>query len=296
MKNVVMYFYDLEPKDIHQTGKTYRFMVGDKTYLFFPSYRSVKEVEQLDSLCMFLSYFSFPLHTIVLNKQGKKLTFYQDENYILLELIGDYQDPISFMDILSFQDTVIETNSYPSLLRNDWYTLWTQKIDYFEYQVNQFGKKHPIIRESFSYFCGLAENAIQYTRLMQDDHLCLSHHRMKRNMKKLEFYNPLNIIVDYKVRDIAEYFKDQFFYGYLPFEEVEYVLEYQLKEKEYISFYTRMLFPSFYFDIYEDILANQKNEKELLPIIHKTEQYEQLLRQIYAYIARKVHFLKPDWL
>ncbi len=296
MKNVLMYFYGFEPNDIHQTGKTYRFIMEGKTYLFFPVYRNLKEIEELDMLSkLFTSSISF--HKIILNKQGKKITLVQKENYILLELRDDFQDSIGFMDILSFNNINIQTDSYKSLFRNDWYSLWTQKVDYFEYQVNQFGKKHPIIRESFGYFSGLAENAIQYTKnIFHNDNLCLSHHRIQENMKKLDFYNPLNIIIDYKVRDVAEYFKDRFFYGYLPFEEVEYVLEYQFNKEDYISFFARMLFPSFYFDVYEDILSHQKEEKELLTIIHKTEQYEELLRQIYAYISTKNRFLKPEWL
>ena len=38
--------------------------------------------------------------------------------------------------------------------------MWIRKIDYFEYQISQFGKKYPIIRESFNYYVGLAENGI----------------------------------------------------------------------------------------------------------------------------------------
>lgn len=297
MKNTIMYFYDLEPNDIHQNGKTYRFVIDEKMYLFFPIYRSLKEIEEVDAISKLFSHSSFSFHKIIFNKQGKRVTSVQQDYYILLELVEDFKEPIGFMDILLFNDLFIDLEPYKSLFRNDWYTLWSKKLDYFEYQVNQFGKKYPIIRESFSYFNGLAENAIQYTRLLGNDiSLCLSHHRIKGNIRKLEFCNPLNIVIDYKVRDIAECFKDQFFNGYLPFEEVEYVLEHKLKKEDYISFFTRMLFPSFYFDVYEDILSHQKEEKELLSIIHKTEQYEELLKQIYMYISTKVRFLKPDWL
>jgi len=45
--------------------------------------------------------------------------------------------------------------------KKDWYTLWTSKIDYLEIQLSEFGKKYPLLRKSFPYFCGLAENAIQ---------------------------------------------------------------------------------------------------------------------------------------
>lgn len=294
MKNVIMYFYGFEPDYIHQNGKTCHFVIEQKTYLFTPISRTVKEIADLDLL---LSSSPSFFHKIISNTKGERITSVQSESYILLELVDDFQDSVTLMDILSFSSFPVQQDLYPSLFRNDWYQLWTQKIDYFEYQISQFGKKYPLIRESFGYFSGLAENAIQYTNsLPADSSLCLSHHRIKIDMKKIAFCNPLNIIIDYRVRDIAEYFKDRFFFGYLPFEEIEYALMYCLQKEEYISFFTRMLFPSFYFDIYEDILAGKKEEKELLPILHKTEEYEELLRQIYVFISKGTRFLKPDWL
>lgn len=300
MKNTIMYFYNLEPKDIHQVGKTYRFIIEDSTYLFLPTERAINEVEELYKITTLLKHYHFKMHEIILNNQKKCITVFQNENYVLLRLITSWQEKISLGDILNFNKLSLNFENNKLLLRNDWHKLWSEKIDYFEYQVNQFGKKYPLIRESFSYFCGLAENAIQYTNFIKENQLlCISHKRIKENMLELDFYNPLNIVIDYKVRDITEYFKDRFFNGYLPFEEIEYVLTYELFENEYLVFFTRMLFPSFYFDLYEDIMRGIKKEKEILNIIHKIGQYEILLEKIYMCITNKtkqINFFKPEWL
>ena len=53
-----------------------------------------------------------------------------------------------------------ETKS--KLYRNSWASLWSAKLDYFEYQVSELGKDKPLILDSFSYYLGLGENAISY--------------------------------------------------------------------------------------------------------------------------------------
>ena len=41
-----------------------------------------------------------------------------------------------------------------------WQDLWIKKIDYYEYQINQFKKKYPYLYQTFSYYSGLTESAI----------------------------------------------------------------------------------------------------------------------------------------
>ncbi|MDD3341329.1 MAG: hypothetical protein PHN72_03995 [Bacilli bacterium] len=296
MKNAIMYYYGLEPIDIHQTGKQYRFMVGEDTYLLLPYDRDIKELKDIHTISEQLRVMGLPMHMLVSNREQQLFTTINQELYVLLQITAEKKDKICLGEILSFSKVIMDLTPYKSLYRNDWNTLWSTKIDYFAYQVSQFGKKFPVIRESFSYFCGLAENAIAYTNMMQKKTLCVAHKRIHKNMMQIELYNPLTLIVDYKVRDATEYFKDKFFYGYLSFEEVSYYLSYHLDKEEYDTFYTRMLFPSFYFDLYEDVIEKKAPEKELLRIIHKMTEYEQFLKDIHSYMSNTVTIIKPEWL
>ena len=81
--------------------------------------------------------------------------------------------------------------------------------------IGENGKKYPLIVDSFNYFVGFAENAISYYNNIDN----LSNYRYYISHKVIRFddtiqviYNPLNIIFDYKVRDIAEYVKNSFGY------------------------------------------------------------------------------------
>ena len=76
------------------------------------------------------------------------------------------------------------------------------------------GKKYPLLVDSFNYFVGMAENAISYynTILIDKNYRYVVGHKVIKWTDTVEsLYNPLNITFDYKVRDIAEFIKYNFF-------------------------------------------------------------------------------------
>lgn len=297
MKNVMMYYYNLEPNEIHQVGKEYHFFYQEQMYLFLPYNRPLEELNELHMVSVWLCEKGFCSHQIIKNEQGKLYTDLQGAIYVLLKVQRGSKSSICIGEIISLQKFTIPIDNYKHLHRQKWDILWSNKIDYFEYQISQFGKKYPVIRESFSYFSGLAENAIAYVHnLSEDSRFVLSHKRIKIDMTEIDLYNPLNFVIDDRTRDVAEYFKDKFFYGYLSFEEIKYYLLYCIDQREFSKFFARMLFPSYYFDIYEDIMANKKKEKDLLKVIHKTSLYEHFLFMICTFMNQYVYVAKPEWI
>lgn len=297
MKNVIMYYYNLIPSSIHQTEKNYSFTLKEDMYYFLPSTRPLSEIKEIYEICVSLLQMGYPVYEMIKNEQNQFYTDINGETYILLKTKKTEKEILCLGEVLSFLKISLPFSSYKSLHRQRWDVLWASKIDYFEYQVNQFGKKYPIIRESFSYFCGLAENAISYVHMLTEStRLVLAHKRTGCQMCLWELYNPLTFIVDDYTRDAAEYFKDKFFYGNLTFSELEYYLEYVLSKQEYARFYGRLLYPSYYFDVYEDVIAGKRKEAELLKIIHKIGAYENLLYDIFAFMNEKVYVPKPEWI
>ena len=90
---------------------------------------------------------------------------------------------------------------------NLWKQLWSNKVDYFEYQITQVGKKYPLIRESFSYYIGVVEAGICLLNNSKKLRCSVAHKRITKNEDLFEFYNPTNYILDTRVRDLSEYFK-----------------------------------------------------------------------------------------
>ena len=159
--------------------------------------------------------------------------------------------------------------------------------------------------DSFSYFIGLAENAISYvknttieTKKEQTDIGVISHRKIKQCNKINCIYDPLNIVIDHKSRDLAEYIKLSFFNNNKNiFNELDIYFS-----NNYFSLYgirilfARILYPSFYFDMYEEIILEKRNESDVLNITNKITEYEEYLKYIFFYLRKFYNIPEIDWL
>ena len=180
--------------------------------------------------------------------------------------------------------------------KNDWYTLWTSKIDYLELQITEFGKKYPLLRRSFPYFCGLAENAIQLLEKTNVTEYRINHYRIKKDEKMIDFLNPLNMCIDLKTRDISEYIKNNIIH-INDIEEIDYIIEkFKLNKEELRLMFARIMFPNYYFDTFEEIIAQEKDEHEITKHIERVESNEHLLKILYKHIKQKANLPNIEWL
>ena len=80
------------------------------------------------------------------------------------------------------------------------------------------------------------------------------------------------------------------------YEIKKYLCSLDLNNMDYILLYVRLLYPSYYFDLYERIVNENKDEKEMFKIIELIPSYEELLYEIYSLIRRKINILGIDWI
>lgn len=288
MRNTIKYYYGLDIANIHQNEKTYYFTYNNYNYIFLKYNYDIEEAYKIS-----IELRNIKVHEIVLNNNNSPVTKINNENYVLLKIYVK-KAKININDIILFNNI----NYQNSKLKNpSWYSLWTNKIDYFEYQVNQMGKKYPLITQSFSYYVGLAENAISLISNIGNIPLSLSHKRILSTDTTYELYNPLNIIIDYRIRDVCEYFKSSFFHSKNTLNEVKSFLFYNpLSYDEACYFFSRLLFPTYYFDIYEKIINNEILEKYLENIISRVDDYEIFLKEIYSILKSNHGIPNIDWL
>jgi len=305
MKNTILYYYGLEPLNIHQKGKNYYFYYDNVKYYFLPFYRPVDEAKAIYRLNQEMLQKNLLVHEIILNKQGEVISMNNGIAFLLFKLSVYEKGRVRLSDLHRFAKASYMMPYDKILEKNDWGALWSQKIDYFEYQMPQMTKSYPIIRESFSYFLGMAENAISYINDTKRelptsaslDGLTLSHRRIHDNLDLYDFYHPLNIIVDHKARDLAEYVKTSFFRRTFSWDELEEYFRYNsYSAYGYQMFFGRLLFPTFYFDSYEHIMEQRENEKKLLRIIERTEEYEEFLGDMYYFIKKRSAIKDIPWL
>ena len=291
MKNTINYYYNLNINTIHQKEKNYYFKVDNKNYLLLKC-SNIEELDDIYRLNMYLSQI-LPVHRIVLNVNNEVITKINDSNYLLLELFSN-NNKINLNNIIELSNIRIPF-SVDKLKRNDWYNLWIKKVDYFEYQLSQIGKKYPLIRESFNYYIGLAENAIILVNNIDFNNIPLGlSHRRITNMS-FNLYNPLNIVIDARIRDVCEYFKFCFFNNIDISMELELFLSYNSFDiNEAKLFLARMFFPTYYFDLYEKIIDNEIDESEIKKVIIKADNYEKILKQVYYHF--KNNQINIEWL
>ena len=304
MKNVINYYYNLYPENIHQNNNMYYFyLLGDK-YFFIIYSRPREDIGAIYELNRLLSRHNSLNSELLLNKEKNIITLVNNIPYLLLKVHMNATAPISILDIEEMSKFVQTNREMDILKRDDWVKLWSEKIDYFEYQISQFGNNYPIIRESLSYFIGMAENAISYvknahleTAPNNLDNLVVQNKRISHEYTLFDFYNPMNVVIDHKSRNISEYIKYSFIYNKINFEEI-----YRYFENNYFSkygirlFFGRMLYPSFYFDLYEDVIEKRRDEKDLLVIIKKVNDYEDFLQDLFVFLSKKYDLPKVEWL
>lgn len=291
MKNTINYYYNLNINTIHQKEKNYYFKADNKNYLLLKC-TNIEEPDDIYRLNIYLSQI-LPVHRIVLNANNEAITKINDSNYLLLELFSN-NNKINLNNIIELSNIRIPF-SVDKLKRNDWYNLWIKKVDYFEYQLSQIGKKYPLIRESFNYYIGLAENAIILVNNIDFNNIPLGlSHRRITNMS-FNLYNPFNIVIDARIRDVCEYFKFCFFNNIDISMELELFLSYNsFNIDEAKLFLARMFFPTYYFDLYEKIIDNEIDESEIKKVIIKADNYEKILKQVYYHF--KNNQINIEWL
>lgn len=286
MKNIINYYYHLYPDKIYQTEKYYYFFIGDSRYTIIKYTENMEDIKQIYNMNINMLKNKIYVHPIILNNQNSPITVYKGNGYILLKTIY-YKTQKNIESIMKFSPIIATTKEI------EWGKLWARKNDYLEFQVKYLGQDHEIIRNSFNYYIGLGENAIELINMLgksEYPHI-YAHKRIKEDI-----YNPLNIIIDLKTRDPAEYFKEQFFQKKDIKKELNYYIRSINNTVDFITFFSRMLYPTYYFDIFEEVITNRKGDEELVKVIQKKDSYEKLLKEIYQKNKKYMNNIIIEWL
>lgn len=299
MKNVLNYYYNLYPTSIHQINDSYKCYVDNQEYLLIPYNNDIKIVNKIYEFNNYLLKINVPCHQIIQNINGQILTLINNVNHILLKIFVKNR-AINIDDILFFSSIYVDGKYFSDLIRDDWYQMWTKKIDYFEYQVSQIGIRYPVIRESINYYIGMAENSISLFFIIggnKEQQLVIGHRRIKNNEGIVDLYNPLNFIIDNRIRDLSEYIKEKFFFSKYTIDDVvNDISKFNLSSSQYNLLFARLLFPSYYFDCYEQVLLENKTENELVKIISKNNQYILFLKELYLLLKQFTNIPDIEWI
>lgn len=290
MKNLINYYYGLLINDFRKINEHFIFEIDDKRYEFIPFYGDINKFYKNYLVLVNNNKYC---HQVMFNKDKNLLTIYNNKPYLLLKKNIVIDKKVDLNEIINYDIPVYGVNSL-NLKK-----LWKDKIDYYEYQMSQLAIKYRTLKNSFDYYVGLSETAIALLNYIDTNDIkyYICHKRIKLNEKLDEFFNPTNIVVDSRVRDIAEYIKINYFNEMLEMKDILYYLDnLNLSYTESLLFMSRLLYPSYYFDMYDQIIQEKMSEEKIDFYIKKNTSYEIFLKKIYNHLKNKYKIPEIEWL
>jgi len=293
MKNIIYLNYNLDVNVNNNSNDVYSFYIDYVKYYFIKVKRPIEDINHINEL---LSLQKNYYHLIVKTVNNTLFSKVEKNNYVLLKLNYPENDEITLDDIIKNQIKVENINK--SLKRNSWSSLWERKNDYLEYQISELAKNHTTAISSFSYYLALAENTIAYFNLTdKNGELSLNQKRIIYPNYSLNYFNPLNLIIDYRVRDVAEYIKVCFWNKKDAIGEVKKIINKNIySSSEYNLLFVRILYPSNYFDDLQLVLENNKDDDILLKYVERAEEYRLFLKDVFYLITKKAPLMNIDWI
>lgn len=271
MKELLKEKYKIEIDDYYEYKGGIIFFLDGVRYYFVKHNYDDEFFNILIEMIQELKTKQVYLHEFILDKLGRV----NADGYCLMKIIifGDEiteKEMQRFYAIRNFNEEFYK--QYVSLIE-----LWYKKLDYLEYQVSELSNRL-IINNSFDFYLGITEEVLQYLNNFSDvsmkQYLSLAH-RSLSSFNVIDFYNPLNIIIDIYTRDLGLYVKNNQDYDYL-----YQFMQNASHDYAYYYLYARLILPSDYFKILEDILLDNQQEKELSNYINKYLEYEEYIKCI----------------
>lgn len=300
MNNYFNFYYGINVFEIFSDKGIFSFNYNGINYYFVEYDRDKKDMKSIVSICEELKKRNIITNELVLNKFNGYITPYNNLLYVLIKE-NSRKYKININDVLYIQNNTYDLLVDNNMIRNNYIDLWKTKIDFYEKKIIDIRNKNKLIDNTFDFFVGLGENAIVYltNNNVRISHFVLSHRRIDEKRNSFDFYNPLNYILDNRARDIADFIKSMYFYENISKEVIFNFLNYiNFNREEYILFIARMLYPTYYFDMIDKIIINNESEVILKKIIDKTNDYINLIEELFYYINNNLRMNIPiiEWI
>lgn len=324
--------YGLKAEKMEKLGR-YEAMIAKNQHYFVVPVENVSDEEIAELQQMSLYMFTKgdgAVATFVPTRMGSFVTQVNEKRIVVLRgNIQPYARTLNIGRELAKFHQRGRTYPYPVRQCNrigQWKELWGKRVDQMEAFWRGKVQMHPenaferLFIESFPYYLGIAENAIQYlvdTELDDQpqgvDYATICHQRFTiglwRNDYEIKF--PTDWVYDHCARDLAEWVRH--FFQTTKFIETDkirqFFQEYQrvtpLTPFSWRLIYSRLLFPLHYFECIEGYYLAQKDEekamyeRKLSKMLNDSQKYERFLAMFYELAGFSVntsHVPRIKWL
>ena len=278
MKKYIEYYYNIKVKNLLFLRDKYIILGDDSNYLFkiCTNLQFLNSYEYLKSLIFFSSNYKKYFY-VVPNKTNEYITYLDGKPYLLLKIVEKFNSRKIVIEDLSLSNYIYKDELIKKMSNYPWYDLWITKVDYIEKLFQIKKKEYANGAAVIDFYIGLSENAIMYffnNCINLDENnleLALQHYRIGIDYDLYDYYDISNIVVDHPIRDISEYIKNSIINNGFNINEFEKYIDRNNFSNIWLKLlYSRILFPTFFFDeIEKKELNNIKIDFEYLEGIIK---------------------------
>lgn len=281
--NLIAFLYDIKVEIVRKKGESYIFMFKNDFYIFQKCFINN---DYLTYIYNFIENSNVPFHKIIKNRHNKYVSTYNNENYILMVI------KFNTNRLLVIEDILNSCRYHVSYVRKgnfNWPKLWKNKIDQVEYFITSSKLKIDIYTMAIiNYYLGLAELAISLIDSIQVDYFPLSicHIRIPQNCDLYDYYSVTNLVFDHMGRDVGEYLKNYIYNdNKINLESLKAVNGLDINDRYLVL--SRVLFPSYFFDLFDDYVVNNKDFKYFYQHFVNWELYQNNLKEFIKFVTKK---------
>lgn len=185
---------------------------------------------------------------------------------------------IIFDDLIKLSKKIV----YPQVVRKDLFNIWKEKIDYLEKYYNSIYSNDIY---DFNYFRGLSDISLNIIKNIDFSQITygLSINRFYNIKTIFDIYNPNNIKYSPIINSFSEYIKHEFFYNNKKRVEYYKIFDMKLNIEDYYYFIARLIFPTYYFDLFKDNKIKMNYEL----IVNNINDYISNIKDIFTEIKKR---------
>ncbi|KAB7666486.1 spore coat putative kinase YutH [Bacillus sp. B1-b2] len=314
IKNILTSLYGINVEEETRIDQYEACVTEGKLYTLIPVSQieddTINELEQIAS--HIYQTGDYTVSTFLEAKEGGILTELEDQRFCVLAnerlKVFHSRQLGKKLGKFHYRGRAVPFGVQKISLMGQWKGLWEQRIDQMESYWNGMLYKQPesdfdrLFLESFPYYMGMAENAIQYlvdTELDDEpnavDSGTICYNRFTKNTWAKDYYikNPFDWIFDHCGRDLAEWTRERYFKNIKTYHREVKVFfdDYQsitpLSSFSWRLIYSRLLFPIHYVECVENYYSATNeadrlfHEDRLKKMLNQSADLEEFLNQFY---------------
>ncbi len=305
--------YGLSVENEVKAGSVHLFKSGMQSFLYYAATGDEREMDEQYYMAHHLNEQGEPgVWLPIMNREQSILTAGPDQKPYIVCMLGsvlpDIYEPGKALAIFHYRGRTIQTRMDQSSRMGKWKQMWETRIDQLEKvwrdkllskPQNDFEK---LFIDSYPYYAGLTENAIQYLvdteldddpELMDGGTICHTRYTPETWGKNTVGKVPKDWVFDHGARDIAEYVRMCFLDQPNTYHQgvIRFLRQYQ-SIAPFSTFtakmtYARLLLPIHYFETIETYYfirsegEKAKLEERLGQYTKQSSLYERMLHEWY---------------